>query len=122
MTTILNFSHPLTDAQLSEVFEKIPEVIEIPVQITSIERTPLVDQIAMTVDAVGFTPDQWQVEDFIVNLPGLAAAAAGILAEIHGRSGHFPRVLVLERVDGKFQIAGIEDLQSVRESARACRF
>lgn len=123
MITIINFTHKLSSQQLADQFSgALPRVIDIPVQIIDFASRPFADQIRDIVDVSGFTADQWQSEDFIVNVAGMSPATAGILAEIHGRSGHFPKMLLMERGTERYHIAGIQDLQAIREAARNRRF
>lgn len=123
---ILNFAHPLTPAQLAQIATQTdsdPEVRTIPVQID--HGQPLTPQIVALVDAADLTPEQWQTMPLLVNLPGLTPAAAGILAELHGRMGYFPSVLALKRGDGivppRFDVWEIADLQALRSAARGRR-
>jgi len=64
-------------------------------------------------------------EPVILNLPGYAPAAAVVLAEIHGRIGHFPSVIRLKPAAGsavtKYEVAEIINLQEIRETARTKR-
>jgi hypothetical protein len=120
---IINFSHPLNSEEIQKLIGvQDTEVITVPVVIRPISEIPLAEQIRGIVDAVGFTAEQWQTTPFLINIPGFGSATAGVLAEIHGRTGHFPTMLILERQDGAFKIAGTQDLQSIREQARSRRF
>ena len=123
---ILNFSHPLTTEQ-QEAIERltgapVEEVRTIPVQMEPVAvRGSLAERIAALVDAAGLTSDEWQTRRLLINPPGLAAATAALLAEIHGRAGHFPGFLYLEWSDGGFQVAEVTNLQHVRDQARRKR-
>jgi hypothetical protein len=61
----------------------------------------------------------------LVNLPSYNYAAALVLAELHGRAGHFPAVLRLRPVAGgattEFEVAEIINLQAMRDAARQAR-
>lgn len=120
---VLNFSHPLTDAQraqLADLDYTIDAVIDVPVAI-DFDR-PLPEQIAALADATGLTPADWQAGRYIVNPPGMSLAAAPLMAEIHGRSGHFPALLALKRGAGGFEAWAVIDVQGIREAARGRRF
>jgi len=124
---VVNFSHPLTDEQSEQarllLNVRIDEVINAPVQFDHSE--PFHEQAVEAVNRAGLTSHQWQVRDIIVNPPGFAPAAAAILAEIHGRMGHFPTILRLRPVHGggapRYEMAETLNLQEVRDSARSVR-
>lgn len=123
---ILNFTHPLTETQRAQISAladtSIEEVITIPVQIEQAE--PLAPQITSIVNAVGLSSEDWQTRTLLVNPPGFAPAAFVLLAELHGRIGHFPALIRLRPKPGPvttYEIAEILDLQSIREEARRRR-
>jgi len=97
---LLNFSHPLTPDQLAEVArlagQPIARVVDIPSQLDL--QQPLAPQVVALADAAGLTPQQWQIEPLLINLPSLNYSAAALLAELHGRMGYFPPVLRLRPV------------------------
>ena len=86
---------------------------------------PFAEQARELVDRVGLSADEWQTTPLLVNLPSLAAIAAAVLAEMHGRTGHWPAVLRLRPVAGsvppRFEVAEVIDLQKVRDEARKKR-
>lgn len=124
---LLNFSHPLTPAQVVQVEalagQPVERVVDTPVQVSP-ERA-LAEQVAEVVDRVGLTPVEWQTLPLVVNPPGYAPAAAALLAELHGRVGHFPTVLWIRPVAGstppRFEVAELVNLQAVRDTARTRR-
>ena len=123
---LVSFGHPLTPANLAQIAALTgsePEVRAVRVQIDNSQS--LAEQTAALVDAMGVSGDAWQTTPLIVNPPGLAVATAALLAEIHGRSGHFPAVLRLRPVEGApvatFEVAEIVNLQALRDKARERR-
>lgn len=123
---ILNFSHPLTESQRAQISAladtAIDDVITIPVQIEQAE--PLTPQITAIVNAVGLSSEDWQTRTLLVNPPGFAPAAFVLLAELHGRIGHFPALIRLRPKPGPvttYEVAEILNLQSIREEARRRR-
>ena len=124
---LLNFSHPLTADHLAQVEDLtgqvIERVIDVPAQIEPGRR--LDEQIAELADRAELTPQEWQTTPFVVNLPGYAPAAAALLAEVHGRVGHFPTILWMQRVTNavptRYQAAEVVNLQTVRDEARRRR-
>ncbi len=124
---VLNFSHPLTPEQQAQIErlagQPVERVIEVPVQID--HETPLAPQIVALAEATGLSLDEWQTLPLVVNLPSLALAAGALLAELHGRMGHFPTVLHLRpEASGPttvFVVAGLENLQALRDAARTRR-
>ncbi len=124
---ILNFTHPLTNEQKAQTEKMagaaIDEVRTIPVQIE--QSKPLEPQIKAIVDAVQLTPEEWQTTPLLVNPPGYAPAAFVLLAELHGRAGHFPSLIRLRPKPGPvpaYEVAELLNLQSIRESARRRRY
>ena len=122
---ILNFSHPLTKEQRAQIEEwtgqTIDEVLRIPVQLDV--NYPFDTQIAALAEACQLDPDEWQTRSILVVPPGLSAAAATLMAELHGRMGYFPPVVRLKRegTPPRFVVAEIIDLQAQREKARQQR-
>ena len=128
MITLINFAHPITDeqkAQIENIVNESVHIIDVKTQLDNDtpfgpQATALVDQ---AVEAMG-GPEAIQTTPVVVNLPGLAPAAAAVLAELHGRMGYFPPVLRLKPVPGpvrKFEVAEVIDLQGMREQARTRR-
>jgi hypothetical protein len=123
---IINFSHPLTLEQRAQIealaHTSIEEVRTIPVQID--QAGPLEPQIVAIVDAVGLTSEEWQTRPLLINPPGYAPAAFVLLAELHGRIGHFPSLIRLRPKPGpvtSYEVAELLNLQSIREAARKRR-
>lgn len=123
---ILNFSHPLTtdhQAQITALASTtIDEIRTIPVQIE--QAQPLEPQIRALIDAVHLTSEEWQTRPLLINPPGYAPAAFVLLAELHGRIGHFPALIRLRPKLGPvttYEVAELLDLQAIRERARQCR-
>jgi hypothetical protein len=121
---LLNFSHPITADQQSQIEtllkQKLERVIEIPVQFDP--QQPYQPQLADLMARIPLTPQEFQSETILVNLPSFNAIAALLLAELHGRMGYFPPVERMRPVAGavppRFEAAEILNLQSVRDAAR----
>jgi len=83
---------------------------------------PFDPHIDALVNRAGLTSRQWQTKPILVNLPGYAPAAAVLVAELHGRMGHFPTVLRLCPVPGEgvttYEVEEVVDLQITRDQAR----
>ena len=124
---ILNFAHPLTAENLAQIEAltgvKVEEVKEVPSQIDP--QQSLEPQIEALLDGLGLTAGEWQTAPLIINLPALNYSAAVLLAQLHGRMGHFPPVLRLRPAPGslipRFEVAEILNLQAIRERAREKR-
>ncbi len=123
---ILNFTHPLTDEHRTQIEAlagiAIDEIRTIPVQID--QAQPLEPQIRALVDSAGLTSEEWQTRLLLINSPGYAPAAFVLLAELHGRIGHFPSLIRLRPKAGPlpaYEVAEVLNLQSIREDARARR-
>jgi hypothetical protein len=123
---ILNFTHPLTEQQLAQIAAladaTIDEVRTIPVQINQDE--PLGPQVAALADATRLTSEEWQTRSLLINPPGYAPAAFVLLAELHGRIGHFPSLIRIRPKQGMvttYEVAELLNLQTIREQARKRR-
>jgi hypothetical protein len=123
---ILNFTHPLTSDQRAQIEElartAIEEVRTVPVQID--ESEPLEPQIAAIVETAGLSSEEWQTRSLLINPPGYAPAAFALLAELHGRIGHFPTLIRLRPRPGpvtSYEVAELLNLQTIRETARKRR-
>ena len=123
---ILNFTHPLTEEhrQQIEALAGMPvdDVYTVAVQID--QQAPLAEQMRAIVDRVLLTSQEWQTRTLLINPPGYAPAAFVLLAELHGRIGHFPTLIRLRPVPGpitRFEVAELLNLQTIRESARQQR-
>lgn len=124
---VVNFGHPLTDAQLARLAELACRPAERVVAVaTQFDHArPFAEQVSALVASVGFTAEQWQTLPLVVNLPSFAPIAAALLAELHGRSGFFPTIVRLRPVVGanppQFEVAELLNLQSLRDAARITR-
>jgi len=124
---ILNFSHPLTDAQRSQIEtlagQPITDLRSAPAQFD--EQQPFAPQLDALLGQIELTPEQWQSEPMLVVLPSLNFIAAALLAELHGRMGYFPPVVrtrpVAESLPRRYEVAELLDLQGIREAARRRR-
>ena len=123
---ILNFTHPLTSEHTAQVETliggAIDEVRMIRVQIE--QGQPLEGQIRAIVDGVQLSSEEWQTRPLLINPPGYAPAAFVLLAELHGRIGHFPALLRLRPKAGPvpvYEVAEVLNLQAIREAARTQR-
>lgn len=124
---LLNYSHPLTPAQLAQVEalagKKIERVVEIHSQIDP--QQPLAPQVTALADQADLAPIEWHSAPLLVNPPSLNFVAVVLLAELHGRCGYFPAMLRMRPVPNslppQFEAAEIVNLQNVREAARIGR-
>jgi len=119
---IVNFSHALTRDQVGEIEElvgKVDRIINVPVQMNLEE--PFAPQITAIADRVGLSLEQWRSIPIIVSLPGLAPAAVLLLAELHGRIGHYPLCLRFKQIfdtPPRYAVAEIMDPQHQLNAAR----
>jgi transposase len=124
---LLNFSHPITDAQLAQITEHTGQP---PTRVIALtphfdEHQPFGPQLDALMAQIDLAPAQWQGEPILVVLPSLNFIAALLLAELHGRMGYFPPVVRTRPVAGavprRYEVAEILDLQMIREEARRNR-
>jgi len=124
---LLNYSHPLTSAQLAQIEtlaeKKVERVIEIHSQIDA--QSPLAPQVVALADKTMLAPLEWQSAPIVVNPPSLNFVAVVLLAELHGRCGYFPAMLRMRPAPNslppQFEAAEIINLQAVRDAARLAR-
>jgi hypothetical protein len=121
---ILNFAHPLTPRHLDQIAALVGSAPERVQDIRSqfdLEQ-PFNQQVIRLLDDLGITTEQWQAGGWLIVLPSLNYAAAVLLAELHGRMGHFPAILRLRPVAGalvtEYDVAEIINLEAVRAEAR----
>jgi len=128
-TLVLNFAHPLTGEHLVTIEQitgqPVGEVRDEPTQARIDGGRPLAPQVTAMVDGLGLSPREWQTVPILVNLPGYAPTAAAMLAELHGRMGHFPAIIRLRPIAAttptRYEVAEIADLRETRDAARAER-
>jgi hypothetical protein len=124
---LVNFSHPLTAAQLASLERLLGQPLQRVVEVkTHFDHTfSFADQVRPLVDQIGLSPQDWQTTPLLLNPPTLHVIACALLAELHGRMGYFPPVLRLRPVAGStppsFEVAEILNLQAVRDAARGRR-
>jgi hypothetical protein len=122
---LVNFSHPITKEQQRKIKALTNQSIEaiLPVSSQFKHDIPFPEQITALVDAIGLSPEDWQTKPILVNPPGLSSAAVTLLAELHGRMGHFPSIVrirpVPESNPPSYEVAEIIDLRTLRDKARA---
>lgn len=124
---LLNFSHPLTSAQLQQVEaltdQPIEQVINLNVHFDN--QVPFLEQLKKLVSQIPLDSTSLQSMPLLVNPPSLNFITAMLLAELHGRMGYFPPILRLRPVGGslppRYEIAEILNLQAIRDAARLTR-
>lgn len=124
---LINFSHPLTAEQTSQVEklakQTIQQVISIPVQFDNTQS--FLPQLETLVEQIPLSSETLQTESIIVNPPSLNFITALLLAELHGRIGYFPTILrlrpVSESIPPSYEIGELLNLQEVRDHARKKR-
>lgn len=126
---VLNFSHPITDAQKPEIAAlagvevsdlEIREGLSRQYKFDNVEQ--LLEQVRTQVNDAKVSEDEWQSAKIVLNLPALSGAAMVLLAEAHGRMGYFPQALRIEKDidgDGQFHVSEIVDLEKIRLAALA---
>ncbi len=120
---ILNFTHPLTEENKAQIESlagsAIEEIRTISVQID--QAQPLESQVSAIVDQARISSEEWQTRALLINPPGYAPAAFVLLAELHGRIGHFPSLVRLRPKHGAvttYEVAELLNLQMMRDDAR----
>jgi len=124
---ILNLSHPLTARQLEQIRALIGQPVSTPIEarVQFDLNEPFAPQVVKLLDDLNIESQRWQSEPWLVVLPSLNYIAAIVLAELHGRMGHFPAVVRLRPAPNalvtEFEVAEIINLEQVRQAARTRR-
>lgn len=124
---LINFAHPLSEAHLAQVEalvgQKVARVVKVSSQVDV--RLSLAAQVARMADEAGLSGEQWQNEALLINPPSLNHSAVLLMAELHGRMGHFPTCMrmrpVPDSVPSRFEVAEVVSLQALRDGARTRR-
>ena len=123
---LLNFSHPFSSQQISQletlVGQAVERVVELPMQLDP--ALPFAPQVEEFFRLVPLDGRAFQSADIVVALPSLNFAAALVLAELHSRMGHFPAVVRLRTSSGllpRYEVAEVLDLQAIRAQSRKAR-
>jgi hypothetical protein len=124
---VVNFAHPLTALQLSQVETLTGSAVErVIAQALQFDNTrSFVSQAEAILLQVPLTSEEWQSIPILIVLPALNFIAALLLTELHAHMGHFPAIVRLRPVEGivplQYEVAEIIDLQRVRDGARLLR-
>jgi hypothetical protein len=124
---VLNFSHPLTDEQVTQVEHLTGQTIDrVMERLADFENgDPFSPQVTALAERCELTPVEWQTVTILVVPPALSAIAVLLMAELHGRMGYFPPCLRLRPIEGslstRYEVAEVLDLQGQRDRARQRR-
>ena len=125
---LLNFGHPLAVSQHAQLEALVGRSIAERRVSAHIDReVPLAQAARALTRQVPLSSTEWQSQPLAVILPGLSVLAACLLAEIHGRSGHFPTIVNLRPAPDPalavtvFEVAELVNLQAIRDDSRSIR-
>jgi len=124
---LLNFSHPLSAAQLliaeSLIQSKFTSTVDIKTHLDHQTSFPL--QVKKLISDIALTSQEWQNARILVVPPSLSIISCILLSELHGRMGYFPAVLRVKPVPGStppvFEPAEVLNLQAIRDASRENR-
>ena len=124
---VLNFSHPLTPAQLNQLEALTGAAVERVVAVASQfdVQQAFVPQVQALLASLPLSAEEWQTTPLLIVPPALNFITAVLVAELHGRMGYFPAIVRLRPLAGSlpphFEVAEIINLQAVRDQARLRR-
>ncbi|MCA9945800.1 MAG: hypothetical protein KC449_20095 [Anaerolineales bacterium] len=125
--TILNFAHPLTAQQQARIAnlanQQIETIHDIPCQLDN--GRFFSQQIRDIINSIPLSAEAWQSSPILINPPAYAPVTATLLAELHGRIGHFPTIIRIRPIPDtdptQYEAAELLNLQKIREDARKLR-
>ncbi|WP_420632377.1 CRISPR-associated protein Csx15 [Candidatus Leptofilum sp.] len=122
---IINFSgHPLTRSQQTAVSQHKGQPIDQLIDLLPHfdQERPFAPQIQKAINTITLTSAEWQQQRILIVPPGHAPATAVLLAELHGRLGHFPELVRIRPSDDDapepYEVGEIISLQQLRDDAR----
>lgn len=121
---VINFGHALTEDQIKEL-RKLGYRVGIPNLGESVHLDSFSEfgpQAERILESFGYSKKQWEEcgTRTLFVLPGHPDIAAAFLARLHGRMGHFPRIIRRARgTDGAYHVVEVVDLQQMRDEQRA---
>ncbi|CAM4079090.1 CRISPR-associated protein Csx15 [Deinococcus marmoris] len=122
---ILNFSHPLTPRQQQDLGERFGPAEERRIPVHVPDGQSLKDAARGLLDRADLTSEEWQTRPLLLIVPGLAPLTACLLADLHGRCGYFPGLVVIrpdpEGIPGTFHVSETVNLQEIRQGSRSRR-
>ncbi len=125
----LNFSgHPVLPGQQKAIQKRMGwpklDVIDVPMG-TIAEDENFLKIAILKVDGIDLLPSEWQTFSLVAIPSGYSPLWSALLAEMHGRLGHFPDVVRIRPAPQgekeKFEVAEILDLRDIRHQARGKR-
>lgn len=131
MILLLNFSHPISDEQLTQIRRAVDaDVTGYDIYVHDVRcqmdiEKPFAGQVEDLIDGIGSTSIEWQTYHLLVNPPALSSAAVLVLAELHGRCGYYPPHIRLKKAKDSmpphYVLAEVMDVTKQRELARQKR-
>ena len=124
---VLNFSHPLTPAQLNQLEALTGAAVERVMAVASQfdVQQAFAPQMQALLASLPLSAEEWQTTPLLIVPPALNFITAVLVAELHGRMGYFPAIVRLRPLAGSlpphFEVAEIINLQAVRDQARLRR-
>jgi len=127
MLYLLNFSHPVTDEQLTQIKKIIGaeqmEVVDVSTHFDN--DMPFEPQLQALMAGLPISGRQLQTEQILIIPPALNFITAMVLAELHGRMGYFPPMVRIRSIANslppRYEVAEIVNLQRLRAEARKRR-
>ncbi len=124
-TVVVNFSHNFTPEQRDQIVALLDGEVEfregLSKQYAYASPADLEKSVEEQVMAVKLGSKDWESCAIVVNLPAHSAGAMIALAKMHGRMGHFPRELRVERIGEAFVYTEVIDLEALRLHALEAR-
>lgn len=122
---ILNFNRPFTSEQYTYLQQRFGSITVHEVPARYKPGRPLAETVQHIADEAaelaGLRPHSWQTERIVINPPGFAPLAVALVAEIHGRRGNFPLMILMcvnhEVAESTYEIVEITNLQKIRDTA-----
>lgn len=122
---LLNFGHAITPGQRRDLMGLLGNQQALREETLGVHfdlNQPFEPQVCELFGRISFSTEELESSRVVLILPDLSVIAAALLAEFHGRVGRFPEVVLRRPArEEPYEVAGLVNLQRLREEARAER-
>ncbi len=123
---VINMSgHPLSEKAKYDIHTMLPQITIHDINIPTIENEKILQSAILLIEEISNKiGDKLLTGEYIVIPPGFSPLAICVFSSLHGVTGHFPKLIFLEKKVSGFSFTAVNkvfDLDSVRDKARTLR-